>query len=258
MLARRFDDLATLVSRVLFPTLVARQAARDHVGFDRALVDTLRYLVILGLWVASVGAGASHAVMSMFGPGFLRASGALSLLLFLPPLMFAATTQTQGLYAVDRPGITSWFSGVRLLITTGVAIAATKAIGIEGPAIGLLAGAAFLVVANAVVLKPHLTLPLLDLWPVRQMVGLGSACALGFAVSRAIEDRIAGVAALPVALPIGSVVFAVVLVVVGGLAARDRERLGSILAKTPFAARSARRRASPAPAGVGTYDRSGK
>src|SRR5207245_1472329 len=129
------------LAEVLYPTLVARRGRGDHEGFDRALADTVRYALVGLLLIAAVIGGAAEPVLRLFGPGFSRASVALTLLMFYPALNSVAIAQNQALFAVEEPGLTSVIAIVRMLLTVAVTVALTPTMGITGPAVALLAGA---------------------------------------------------------------------------------------------------------------------
>ena len=81
-LTDRFGDARQRLSELLFPTLVERRITGDEEGFNRALIDSIRYSTALMLLFAAAGGGAANAIMAVFGPGFTRASTALVFLLF--------------------------------------------------------------------------------------------------------------------------------------------------------------------------------
>ena len=95
---------------MLFPTLVERNYQSDHEGFDRALVDSLRYTAVGLLLPAAAGAGAAYGIMDLFGPGFAAASVALAILLLMPALATMTAIQRHALFAVDRSESTSALS----------------------------------------------------------------------------------------------------------------------------------------------------
>ncbi len=71
------------------------------------------------LLIAAAIGGAAHSVLKVFGPGFSRATPALALLALFPALASITATQTQALWATNRPGRTSLIAMVRLVITIG-------------------------------------------------------------------------------------------------------------------------------------------
>ncbi len=83
-LTRRLGEIDYRITGMLLPTMVERRALEDRSGFDRALVDTVRYVAIFLLLPAAVGGGAAYGVMAIFGPGFSPAADALALLLLTP------------------------------------------------------------------------------------------------------------------------------------------------------------------------------
>ena len=107
LIPRNVQQASTKITDVLFPTLVGRRSGGDRHGFDRALIDSIRYEVVGMLLLAAAIGGAAEQVLDLFGPGFSPAAPALVLLLFFPVIASITQTQTQGLWAVDRPGLTS-------------------------------------------------------------------------------------------------------------------------------------------------------
>src|SRR4051794_7261080 len=180
MLSRRFQDLNQRIVEMLFPTLVSRHSEGDHEGFDRALMDTMRYSAVFMLLIGAVGAGSAHGLMHLFGPGFVRAQDAFAVLMLLPALTTLAVIQNHALYAVGRPTITSVIAFVRLIVVVAVSVPATLLLGITGPAIGLVAGYFIELAWKGVVLKPHLSSSPRALWPHRERLALVAACASAF------------------------------------------------------------------------------
>jgi O-antigen/teichoic acid export membrane protein len=236
-LTMRVQDLTSKITEMLFPTLVARRQAGDTRGFDRALVDTARYSLFVMVAVASVGGGGAFAIMDLFGPGFGAAAPAFAILALLPSLTTLAVIQSYALYSVDRPGVASLVMGGRLVVTLGTGYALTRTIGLEGPAIGLVAGAAFDVALKASIVRAYLSSPLRALWGRRQRLAMLLAYAAGFAAARGVHSAVPELAALPLTLGAGLAAYAGALVLAGGLNDRDRERGRSVLGALPWRSR---------------------
>lgn len=249
----RLQQVNYRIVEVLYPTLVGRRARGDHSGFDRALLDTTRYALIGMLLIASVCGGAAHGILSVFGPGFARAAPAFALLIAFPALATITSAQTQALWSVDRPGLTSVTSIARVSATVALTVLLTPRLGIVGPAIALLAGYLLEMAWKTVVLLPFLSGPLHEIWPARQRLAVPVAYACGFAASRGIERLAPSLGGLLLALAAGSVVYVAALCVSGGTNERDRERVSELI--DDARARRARARASqslqtdPAPIG---------
>jgi O-antigen/teichoic acid export membrane protein len=224
-LSLRFHDLTYKITEMLFPTLVARRAAGDGPGFDRVLIDTMRYSTLIMLCIASVGGGGALGIMELFGPGFVPAAPAFTLLIFLPTLTTLAVIQSQVLFAVDRPGTASLVTIGRLIVTLAVGFTATHFMGLAGPAVGLLVGCAFDVLLKAIVVRPYLTHPVRHLWTPRQWLAAVVAYAGGFGAARAVHEVLPALPALPLVLGAGAIAFIACFVLVGGFNERDRERL---------------------------------
>jgi O-antigen/teichoic acid export membrane protein len=227
----RLQQVNFRIIEVLYPTLVGRRAKGDGAGFDRALVDTTRYALIGMLLIASVCAGLAHSILVLFGPGFDRAAPAFVFLLAYPALASVTSAQTQALWALERPGLTSIISLARLAVTLALTILLTRPVGVAGPAIALLGGLALDMAWKTIALLPFLSCSLRITWPLRQRLALLCAYAGGFGAARAIEDSLAGSpAALPAGLVAGTLAYAAALALAGGIDRRDRDRLSEALA----------------------------
>jgi O-antigen/teichoic acid export membrane protein len=240
---QRLQQASLRVTEVLYPTLVGRHSQGDGHGFDRALIDSIRYEVAGMLLIAATIGGAAHSVLAIFGPGFDQATTALALLILYPALASITVAQTQGLWAVNRPGTTSIVSIARMAITLGLLIVLTPALGITGPAIALLAGYAAGVLFSGVALRPFLSQRLRTTWPIRERLAVLVAYGAGFIAAHVIEHLVPTTAGTLLSLVAGTVVYVPVFALCGGLNRRDRERLGQLLAWARV--RSGR---SPAPA----------
>jgi lipopolysaccharide exporter len=229
VIPRNLQTASMRVTAVLFPTLVGRHKSGDGHGFDRAMIDSIRYEVTGMLLIAAAIGGASTYVLQIFGPGFARAETALALLMLYPALAGVTVTQTQALWAIDRPGMTSWVALVKLVVTVGLLIFLTPRIGIAGPAIAQLVGELVSVVLFGVALRPALTRPLRETWRLRERLALLLAYAAGFGASRAIERALPFWPGIFVALAAGLVAFVAVFLLLGGLNERDRIRLADLM-----------------------------
>jgi O-antigen/teichoic acid export membrane protein len=230
MLGRRFVELNWRITEMLFPTLVERRATGDREGFDRALVDTIRYCAAGTLLPAAAAGGAATSVMALFGSGFGRAADALTLILLMPTLTTAAQVLRNALFAVDRPSLSSAIALMRMAITIATTVALTSWLGITGTALGLVAGAVADVVWLTAAMRRHLASRLTDLWPARQMGALVIAYGAGFAAARGVEAAVPGLAGLIPALVAGCAASAAVFAAAGGVTSGDRRRLGRVVA----------------------------
>jgi O-antigen/teichoic acid export membrane protein len=213
------------ITEVLYPTLVGRHSENDGHGFDRALVDSIRYEVVGMLLFAAAIGGAAHSVLDIFGPGFAAAAPALVLLALYPALASVTVTQTQALWAVDRPGLTSLVAIVRLIVTVALLVLLTPGLHMVGPAIALLGGFLAVIALSGAALRRHLSRPLRVTWPIRERLALLPCYAAGFGAAHALERVGAPVVSLPLALISGAIAFAAAFVLCGGLNRRDRRRL---------------------------------
>jgi O-antigen/teichoic acid export membrane protein len=222
---QRLQAVSMRTTEVLYPTLVGRHTKGDGHGFDRALIDSIRYEMAGMLLIAAAIGGAAHSVLEVFGPGFSQATPALALLIIFPALASVTVTQTQALWAANRPGRTSWIAGARLAVTLLLLVILTPRIGIVGAAIATLAGFVCVIILSGIALRSFLTRPLRATWPLRERLAMVAAYAAGFAAARLVEQALPSIAGLPVCLLAGSVAYAVVFLALGGLNGRDRHRL---------------------------------
>jgi O-antigen/teichoic acid export membrane protein len=236
---QRLQQASTRVTEVLYPTLVGRHAKGEGHGFDRALIDSIRYEMVGLLLIAAIVGGAAHSALRLFGPGFTRATSALALVILFPALASVTATQTQALWATNRPGRTSVIAFVRLAVTIVLLVLLTPSIGITGPAIALLAGYLASAALGGGALRPSLARPLRATWPVRERFALVAAYAIGFAAAHVTEHVAPSTAGLLLCLLAGTVAYAGLFFVCGGINGRDRHRLSEIMGR--MRSRAARR-----------------
>ena len=216
---------------MLLPTLVQRRAADDSEGFNRVLVDSLRYASFGLLLPAAVGGGAAEAVMHVFGAGFGSASTALRWLLLVPLLQTLISIQGTALVASNRPLLTAGVQILRLTMTVATGVVLTLAFGLAGMAIAMAAGVLVPFCVYLVILRLVLRIPLMTRGGYRQIAGLAAAYLSGFGVSDVIQSRLSGALGLAVALLVGSVVYIAVGIGVGGTMSQDRERFRSAIGR---------------------------
>ena len=227
VIPRSLQQASMRITEVLYPTLVGRHREGDGHGFDRAMIDSIRYEVIGMLALAAAIGGAAHSVLDIFGPGFGQAAPALILLALFPALASVTVTQTQALWAVNRPGLTSVIALIRLAATVVLLVVLTPRMNMVGPAIALLAGFLVVVVLSGGALRHHLTRPLRATWPLRERFVLVIAYAAGFGAARAVE--LVPVDPCAATLPArGAFAYVVVLLLCGGLNRRDWARLAEL------------------------------
>lgn len=224
-LARRLYELRARVAEMLFPTLIEKRGAGDTAGADRVLMDSVRYILLALMLVAAAGGGAARGVMDLFGPGFDQSADALTLLLLIAPVATCSFVQFQALWADGRAVLTTWISIGRTVIGLSAMALLTWQLGITGAALGQLIGYTAGFVAISVLTIRGLSQPLGRLFGLRELVAIPAGYAAGFVAARAVDDLFgAAPLGVPVALFAGSVAFACVAVVVGGINGRDRER----------------------------------
>lgn len=226
---QRLVQASSRITEVLYPTLIGQHAQGDKDGFDRALIDSIRYEVIGMLLIAAVLGGAAHSILDIFGPGFSLATSALALLALYPAMASITATQTQALWATNRPGRTSVIAIVRLVITITLLVVLTPTIGIIGPAIALLAGYLAVIVLSGIALRVTLARPLRATWPLRERLALVTAYAAGFTAAKLVEHALPSILGLPFCLMAGTLAYASVFFGCGGINGRDRHRLSEAL-----------------------------
>jgi O-antigen/teichoic acid export membrane protein len=229
VIPRNLQAASMRITAVLYPTLVGRHKDGDRHGFDRAMIDSIRYEVIGMMLIAAAIGGAAHSVLDIFGPGFARAAPALALLMLYPVLASISVTQTQSLWATDRPGLTSLIAGVRLAVTIVGLVVLTPRIGIVGAALSQLAGELVVVVLSGIALRPTLARPLRATWPLRERFSLLAAYAAGFGAAHATERLMPSLAGVVLCLCAGALAYVCVFLVCGGLNHRDRIRLKELV-----------------------------
>jgi O-antigen/teichoic acid export membrane protein len=229
VIPKSLQQASMRITEVLYPTLVGRHTSGDGHGFDRALVDSIRYEVIGMLMLAGAIGGAGESVPGPFVPNLGRAAPALVLLALYPVLASITVTQTQALWAVNRPGLTSWISLGRLVVTIVLLVLLTPHMHMVGPAISMLAGYLVVVALSGLALRSHLTRPLRESWPLWQRAVLFGAYGAGFGAAHAVEGWLPSVWALPLCLAAVGLAFGLVFVGIGGLNERDRARLTELV-----------------------------
>jgi O-antigen/teichoic acid export membrane protein/O-antigen ligase len=229
-LASRLEVASSRVVEMLLPTLVRRRARGDEEGFDRSVIDTTRYMLIIMLFIAGVGGGAAESVMKIFGPGFSQGSAALAVLLLLPAATAVIAVQNTVLLAGNRPLLTTIVASGRAVATVALTVVLARAYGITGAAIALVGGEALSAVAFAPFVSRQMARPVRALWPYRRMAALVAAYVVSLTLGRAVDVLVPGVLGLLASLAIGVVAFITILSALAGLEARDRERLARLRA----------------------------
>jgi O-antigen/teichoic acid export membrane protein len=152
------------------------------------------------------------------------------LLALYPALASITVTQTQALWAVNRPGLTSIVAMARLAVTIVLLVALTPQMHLVGPALAMLAGYVVVVFFSGLALRHYLTTPLRATWPLRERFALLPAYAIGFGAAHVVEGALPSILALPVCLLAGTLAYVSALLVSGGVNIRDRQRLAELTA----------------------------
>lgn len=228
-LALRVRESNHRLVEVLFPTLVERRELGDLTGFDRALVDSMRYGCALMFALAAVFGGASVGVMQLYGPGFEEAALALALLLLVPPLYLIASALTLVLEAHDRPLKGSVVSVVGALVAVPASFVLIAWIGITGAALAIVLAFTISVAWLSVIVREHLSSRLFHLWRPRQLLAQALAFAGGLGTARLLDMLLAQPFGLIAGTIAGFCVYSLLFVGAGGFVPRDRERLSVAL-----------------------------
>lgn len=226
-ISARLMDVKGRIAEMLFPTLVFRRASGDRAGHDVAFVDSIRYAMMALLLMAAALGSTSREVMGLFGPGFSSAAPALALLAVVPALSTASSLQAVVLYSANRPLITSVLAVGRLVVALPLAFLLVPAQGASGAAVSLVAAHALGLVIATALTRRELSVPIRSLWRPRQAASIPIAYAGAMLAGNAASVSLPEPAALVGGLVASSLVFLMVLRVVGGFEERDRMRLSA-------------------------------
>lgn len=226
LLTARLIDGLWRVSEMLFPTLVERREDGDIDGYERVLIDTVRYVVAGTLLVAATLGGAAQGVMDVFGPGFGVAAGALAVIMLAAPLQGVSVVQQLTLYSVDRPLATTVAAAVRMVLTVGLGVVLVIWLGVVGVALAVVAALAVATIVQGREIRRELSTSFMRYWPTRALLATTVAYGAGFAAARFVDQALAGHLATLVALIAGAAAFLAVFLMSGGVLPRDRDRIG--------------------------------
>jgi O-antigen/teichoic acid export membrane protein len=227
-LGRRFLDLQWRVTEMLFPTLVRRHTEGDRGGFDRVLIDSIRYSMVGMLLPAAAMGGAAAGIMRIFGNGFSSGSNALAVIMLMPALTSMSAFQRGSLVAVNRPWTTTVSGAIRMTATVAATIVLTIYLDATGAAIGLIVGVLCDLLYTSHVTRKHLLHSVLELWRPSEMIALALAYGTAFAAARVVYSTWTTWPGLLAALIASCVVYVLVFVSCGGVVARDRTRIASV------------------------------
>ncbi len=186
--SQRLNDLNSRIVDLLVPTLVQRQSQGDTEGFERALVESVRYAVIILLLPAAAAGGVARGILTiLFGPGFGNAGTALAVLLLIPAALSLIAFGSQALLAFRLPTATSLLEGGRMLSTLALGVVLASMFGTTGMAsardqTGCVLECALLVV----MLRRYKVLRTRAFLPRRDIGALFVAYVLGFVTAHAV------------------------------------------------------------------------
>lgn len=227
LLAARLIDVNFRITEMLFPTLIERRESGDHLGFDRAMVDSLRYASALMVFPAAVGGGAAAGVMRVFGQGFVDAAGVLPFLLLVPALLTASAIQGYALLSADRVWTVTVIVVTRTAAMLALMVPLVHLMGLTGAGVALVCGYAADVIATGYFASELRQSPFSLHWPVRGWTGLAAAYGAGFGAARVADSSLETTLGLVVATLAGALAYWSVLLLVSGLTPLDRERIGA-------------------------------
>jgi O-antigen/teichoic acid export membrane protein len=230
-LVQRLRDVNLRISEALFPTLVERSSNGDRKGFDRAVIDTGRLVLILMLLPAAAGGGAAVGIMQIFGPGFEAGAPALAILTLMPAVGALGQAMGHGLNARNRPLVTSMVAVAGGVATVTLTFVLAPAFGATGAALAYLIGYSVSTAVTFAIGRRQLEVKVRELWPVRSMIGVVLSYAGGFAAARLADRLIPWPGGLIVGLVAGCLTFVGLLLIVGGVQPRDRVRIADLVGR---------------------------
>jgi O-antigen/teichoic acid export membrane protein len=227
-ISSRLVELNYRITEMLFPALVERDQRSDRAGYERALINTLRFSSIVLLLPAAVGGGAAHGVMAIYGPGFEQGSDALAISLLVPALATLGSICRQPLLVVNRPLAASMCTIVGMVVTAATTFPLVSGIGITGAALGIVLGG-----FASVALAAHLSEPKISNrnWPLLSRLALLGSYGVGFGVARLIDGTSADGVRLIVALVAGTAAYVGGLLAFGALTPEDRGRIRNVVSR---------------------------
>jgi O-antigen/teichoic acid export membrane protein len=252
-LSSRFAEINGRLREMLFPALVRRRAAGDEEAFTRALVDSLRYVMVGLMLPAAVVGGASVSVMGLFGPEFEFAAAALAITMLNPALLGTNGMRVAATTAIDKPLSVTYARIAGLVVKLAAIVPLTVAWGLTGAAIASLVRPITVNVLLNLVVRKHLGLTPTQLFPHRQTVTVAAAYAAGFGAALLLQHLLLQPLGLALALLGGTAAYCGTYVALGGPTETDWRRFHAIVARLrrrlrPSAAEPAR---TTRPAGAG-------
>jgi peptidoglycan biosynthesis protein MviN/MurJ (putative lipid II flippase) len=132
--------------------------------------------------------------------------------------------------AVGRPGATSYAALGGFAVNVAATLTLTDALGITGPALGLLVGSLFQVGVGFLITRPILDIDYFRLWPAWEIVALLAAYAATLATGKALERILDPAIALALGFLACPLAFAVTFIAMGGVRPEDGARIRRLLA----------------------------
>lgn len=137
----RITDLNYRLAAVIYPSLVRRAEADDGGrSFVADVVSSLGRTFAPLLVALCAAAGGSRTILSLFGQDFLKAEGAMAVLLVATGVSTATMIFGEALTALNRPELTSVGFVLGLIGTLAPIIPLSRSYGATGAAIAFLSG----------------------------------------------------------------------------------------------------------------------
>jgi O-antigen/teichoic acid export membrane protein len=221
-IAVRLNDAGYRVNEILFPALVQRFETGDTRGFEKLLMDSMRLTALPIALVVGASGGAAAGILDIFGPGFERGAGALTILLLAMGLAVIGMIFGSAMLAVGKPGWSTALAVIRLAVSVAVMFPLAHAFGATGVAAALLGSTVVAMLAGTwllrrVVLSSAATRALLGTIAVAAVV-YGAAAG----VARLVDTALPGIVGAIAALLAGAAVAAPLLLLPGGVSPAER------------------------------------
>ncbi|HYD10830.1 MAG TPA: oligosaccharide flippase family protein [Acidimicrobiales bacterium] len=222
--AIRIQDVGFRLSEMVFPAMVERQHNDDRKGMQRDLGFALRGSMLPLILVAAVGGGVATTALKVFGEGFDDAADAFALLLGTYSLTVLSLLMGQTILALGNP----WVNTSLVLVRSACIVALLV------PGIALYdetgaAGALFLGYVLDVAIRLRLIRRRVFVNGFhhigRSVIAVVIASVPAFAVARVLDRALVEPLGLLAGGVAGSITYVVVVVLLGGVSADERQRM---------------------------------
>jgi O-antigen/teichoic acid export membrane protein len=214
-LAGRMNEVPFRVAQVYYPTQLKHAETGDHDGIVSTLADTLRLSFVPLVALAVTAAGVSKGVMSVFGPEFVPASGALAVLLIAALIFFLDVLVGTTLIAMAWPGVVSVASVAAMVMTLSLVWPLSEAFGATGAAFSVATGQLVSLGWKCGALRRRLHAPVSIAHYARPLTAVACAAMVAFTMAHAIGSWSPSVPTTMLAGTAGMAAFFVVVAVFG-------------------------------------------